>query len=232
MRSEAQLKFEIELYKKGDEINKLTEKCEDQQKIKAALGCRIADLEELEKYYKKQIVLLQNQLHRSMNTTNINDVNTKELINCLMHGVMKSEKFPAYVREVAINMHYHSPRAYEFLRKTFNNNLPHTSTLRRWYAHSDLNTGPGITTKTLEFLKKKGYVTYGCDDKDDPLIAKEAIVFVVSGLNEKFRIPAAYHFVNSLDAIKKAALVNLVLVALTETGVTIASLTFDGHPTN
>lgn len=163
----------------------------------------------------------------------------KELVNCLVNGIPKSENFSEYVREVAINMHYLSPRAYNYFRKTFNNNFPHESTIRRWYANSDLNAEPGITSKSLEFLKKKaiekkllkkemvvavsfdemsirkqiiwsrhkgimdGYVTYGCDDKDDPFIAKESIVFMVSGLNAKFRIPVAYHFVNSLDALKK-----------------------------
>lgn len=77
-----------------------------------------------------------------------------------------------------------------------------------------------------------GYVTYGCDDLDDPLVAREAIVFMVSGLNEKIRIPVAYHFVNSLDASQKAELVKSVLIALIEIGIDITSITFDGHPTN
>lgn len=66
-----------------------------------------------------------------------------------------------------------------------------------------------------------GYVTYGCDDVDDPLVAKEAIVYVVSGLNEKFRIPLAYHFVNSRVAGKRVSLVVDVINSLDEIGVKV-----------
>lgn len=178
------------------------------------------------------------------------------------------QKYPANVRQFSLNLHFHSPRAYEFVRATFDDNLPHNSTLRRWYANSDLFTEPGITTKSLEVIKTKvaekkevgeelvvsvcfdemkvrkhitwdsclkqmrGYVSYGCKDEDDKLEANEAIVFMVSGLNDKFRIPIAYHFINSLDASQKSELVRLILNALLETGVMIAGLTFDGHPTN
>lgn len=77
-----------------------------------------------------------------------------------------------------------------------------------------------------------GYISYGYEKHEDRLIAKEAIVFMASGLNEKFRIPIAYHFINSLTADKKAELVEKVLVAMIEIGVKIASITFDGHATN
>lgn len=117
-------------------------------------------------------------------------------------------------------MHYLSPRAYELTRRTFNNNLPHERTIRKYYANSDLKSEPGITSKSLDFLKRnvvmqqnknselvcavcldeisirkqiifnreqmKGYVTYGCDDKDDTLVARETIVFIVSGINKFF----------------------------------------------
>lgn len=150
------------------------------------------------------------------------------------------EKYTANVRQFALNLHYHSPRAYEFVRATFGNNLPHNSTLRKWYANSDLFTEPGITQKSLDLIKSKvvgknqvreelvvsvcfdemkirkhitwdsclkqmrGYVSYGCKDQDDKLEANEAIVFMASGLNDKFRIPIAYHFINSMDASQKA----------------------------
>lgn len=78
-----------------------------------------------------------------------------------------------------------------------------------------------------------GYVSYGFDKEEEEIpIAKEVIVFMVSGLNDKFRIPVAYHFINSLNASKKADLLKKVLLQLIEIGVKLASITFDGHPTN
>lgn len=177
-------------------------------------------------------------------------------------------KYPKEVREFALNLHFCSPRAYEHVRKTFDGHLPHNATIRKWYALSDLNAKPGITDKTLEFLRKKvadmksagkdlvcsvcfdemsirkliswcqsegymlGYITYGNDGGEEPSVAKEAIVFIVNGVNELFSIPIAYHFVNSLDATQKLQLVASVLRALLEIGVKVTSITFDGHPTN
>lgn len=53
-------------------------------------------------------------------------------------------------------MHYHSPRAYEFLRETFSNHLPHAGTIRAWYANSDLNTEPNvISVNCLNMIRRK-----------------------------------------------------------------------------
>lgn len=190
------------------------------------------------------------------------------LINCLVNGILPTQKYPPEVRKFAVALHYHQPRSYEYVRQVFNENLPHSSTIRKWYANSDLHCEPGISVVSLEYLRAKaaemkksnlklvatlcfdemsirkqitwsadkehmlGYVTYGCDDPENPSVANQAIVFVVSGLNDKFRIPIAYHFVNSLDGLKKAALFRSVLDALFGVGIIITSATCDNHFTN
>lgn len=196
------------------------------------------------------------------------DVRQKEIIDCLVNGILPTKKYSEFVRQFALSVHFQSPRAYEYIREVFNNHLPHNSTMRKWYSNSNVDDSPGITKTALNFLIRKvaeknqtgqklvcavcfdemsmrkqiiwdynsrqmlGFVTYGSNDRDDPLVANEALVFMVSGLNEKFRIPVGYHFVSKLDATKKAELVKSVLIALIETGVEISSITFDGHPTN
>lgn len=75
-----------------------------------------------------------------------------------------------------------------------------------------------------------GYVTYGQTDLKEKPIATKSLVFMVCGLNEKIRIPVAYHFVNSLNASDKTDLLENVLNALLEIGVKITSVTFDGDP--
>lgn len=65
------------------------------------------------------------------------------------------KKYSKYVREFSLNLHFHSPRSYEFVRQTFDGNLPHPATLRKWYSNSDLNSPPGITDTSLRFLKQK-----------------------------------------------------------------------------
>lgn len=84
------------------------------------------------------------------------DEEQSEIIKCLIHGVKQMEKYPESVRKFSLTLHYHSPRAYEFCRKTFNNHLPHAHTITSWYANSDLNTEPNtINNQVLNILKKK-----------------------------------------------------------------------------
>lgn len=51
-------------------------------------------------------------------------------------------------------MHSLGPRAYRFLREKFHNNFPHPTTLRKYYSNSSSNGQPGISTDSLETLRK------------------------------------------------------------------------------
>lgn len=53
-------------------------------------------------------------------------------------------------------MHFHSPRAYQYLREKFNKKLPHVSTLRKWYSNSDIKGEPGILLEAMNTLKSLG----------------------------------------------------------------------------
>lgn len=166
-------------------------------------------------------------------------------------------------------MHLHSPGAYNFLRQKFNSNLPHESTIRKWYANCNSNGEPGIQNECLWTLgnlvaeyqeqgksllcslafdemaikqviqwsdvRKKflGYVTYGDrDEPEDRSIASHAIVFLLSGIDQAFSIPVAYHFIKSLKKDEKKDLLIDVVTALTQIGITIVNITFDGLSTN
>lgn len=63
-------------------------------------------------------------------------------------------------------------------------------------------------------------------------LAKEALVFLVSGIEEDFKIPIAYFFINSLDTKQSAFITNQVLTRLSQIGVEVATLTMDGPRTN
>lgn len=90
-----------------------------------------------------------------MNLTYFQAFNIREIILCLIGGVGKGEKYPPGVRMFAFNLNYHSPRAYEFVRSVFNNNLPNESTIRGWYENSDLNCTPGINKNMFDVIKRK-----------------------------------------------------------------------------
>lgn len=69
-----------------------------------------------------------------------------------------------------------SPRAYNYVRTKFNNNLPHTGTIRIWYANSSANGHPGISKETLETL-----TTLSDEHK-----AKDSSVYATLSLDEVY----------------------------------------------
>lgn len=83
------------------------------------------------------------------------------------------------------------------------------------------------STKTL-----LGYPTYPQDGSNNNSLANQAIVFLLCGVNEQFKVPIAYHFIASLDGKKRSKLLNEVTDALIERGVIIMNITFDGYPGN
>lgn len=72
-----------------------------------------------------------------------------------------------------------------------------------------------------------GFSTYG-----EKGIAKEALAFVVHGVNEEFQFPIAYHFITSISAKEKKQLLLEVVEAIQSAGAIVMATTFDGHKTN
>lgn len=55
---------------------------------------------------------------------------------------------------------------------------------------------------------------------------------MVSGIEEQFKIPVGYFLINGISAEAKMDLVNTMLIALHDAGVTIIALVFDGTQAN
>ncbi|KAL9695719.1 hypothetical protein quinque_015004 [Culex quinquefasciatus] len=70
------------------------------------------------------------------------------------------------------------------------------------------------------------------DLQDHITPAKEALVFMVTGIQEQWKVPVAYFLSSGLTASEKANIVQMMLQALSEAGVQIVALTFDGTSTN
>lgn len=82
--------------------------------------------------------------------------------------------------------------------------------------------------QTQQYL---GYVTYG--NKGDTLeVATQALVFMLSGINQYFEFPLAYHFISSLNATEKASLLTEIIGKITEQDVRVINVTFDGYASN
>lgn len=79
-----------------------------------------------------------------------------------------------------------------------------------------------------------GFVTFGKVGEDIQClpIATEALVFLLSGINIPFNLPIAFYFIAKLEGIDKVILISSILKSLTEIGVKVLTITFDGLPSN
>lgn len=78
-----------------------------------------------------------------------------EIVHCLCNGIPHRKQYPPVIRSFCMSLHFHSPRAYVFLREKFNKNLPHIETLRSWYRNSNIDGEPGINSHSIRILNDK-----------------------------------------------------------------------------
>lgn len=183
-------------------------------------------------------------------------------------GVKGGEKYPAKVRHFCLALHYFSPRGYEYVRKTFNYHLPHSRTIRCWYANSDIQGDPGIQEKHMEritniaqkyadenngrelmcslvfdemsirqqvlfSLSNLNYMGFNNNpESQENTVVKQAIVFILNGIDVNFECPVAYFFIDSLKKVPRSNMVMDIIKSVTRCGIKITNLTFDGHPSN
>lgn len=84
--------------------------------------------------------------------------------------------------------------------------------------------------------KKKfdGFIDMGKPAFEDQALAlaKDALVFLVCGADEDFKIPVSYFLTNGLIGEERAALLNEILIRLANIGIIVVSITFDGLAAN
>ncbi|KAJ3631659.1 hypothetical protein MTP99_012775 [Tenebrio molitor] len=140
--------------------------------------------------------------------------------------------------------------------------LPHPSTIQKWYLtvnagpgftqeafdalknKADRNPIVNLTVdemairEHLHWSGKRfcGYVDMGMSSEDanfdNSELAKNALVFMATAINEHWKVPVGYFLINGLNADERANLVNKCLHLLNEVGVKCHSLTFDGAAVN
>lgn len=82
--------------------------------------------------------------------------------------------------------------------------------------------------------RSTGQVNFGTnvDSAGNELYAKEALVYMVTGVNMSFKIPVAYFLISGLTAEEKAAITKEVILLVSKTGVKVIGLVFDGLVSN
>ena len=64
-----------------------------------------------------------------------------------------TQKYNPTLRSFALTLAFYSPKAYSFVRNTFNRSLPHLATISKWYKTVD--GSPGFTQEALVALGLK-----------------------------------------------------------------------------
>ncbi len=66
------------------------------------------------------------------------------------------------------------------------------------------------------------------EDDDSAPVAKDALVLMVVSVNGSWNVPCGYFFLDGLNGVERASLVNVCLQQLWDTEAEVASVTFDG----
>lgn len=172
-----------------------------------------------------------------------------------------------------MTLHFYSPKAYEYVRSTFDLHLPSARTLRSWY--SSVDCSPGFTAAAFDSLREKseeykskrkvlkagmimddmfvrqqsqydlskkeflghdttGYKSASVSTKDDictPL-STQVLVFMITGIDDDFKITIGYFFHTDISGEEQAALIDDALFRLNAIGIEVISITFDGAKKN
>jgi len=222
---------------------------------------KIASLKNVLETIKRKNFLQEEQLY-NLKGISIGNVHLLKRVMYKSKEKSLSQKYSPQLRTFALTLHYYSPRAYSFVRESFNSCLPHPKTLYKWYC--SVNGEPGFNKEAFAFIKKcvnktdcslfgalimdemairqqiefDGQKFCGkCEMGDniaseDQSIAKEALVFLVVGINKMWKMPVGYFLINSITGEQKANLVVQCLSLLHNTGICIKSLTCDGAANN
>lgn len=188
-------------------------------------------------------------------------------MKCLQFG-SATKKISPTIRRFCFTLHYYSPRAYEYLRETFNQHLPTARTLRSWY--SAIDAVSGLTEASFDALKQRADDKKKCNENERLLVglvhdamfirqhsqwdkagkkylghnmtrneadiclplASQALVYMVCGIEEDFKLPIGYYLNNGSNAQEVADAIKMIMRKLSDAGVTLVSITYDGATEN
>ena len=99
----------------------------------------------------KKLKLLSEENERSMND-NFGHMATELFKNeARSYNKSSGSRYSQDIEEFAISLHFYSPRAYKFVRKSLN--LPHPATIRSWSVNIECESG--FLKKSFEFVAGK-----------------------------------------------------------------------------
>ena len=237
------------LVKKKKKIRALTSKNLRKEKTIKGLVKKLENMKQLSKEQSQS--LLSNFGHMTR------DIFLNEQKNA---NKSTTSTYADTIKQFAITLHFYSPRAYKFVRRSLH--LPCPSTIRCWAAA--INCEPGFLTNVIQHLQNSleeddkdcfllvdemaikkevvwdiknkkfaGNTDYGsilAEEQDS--IATNALVVMAVGLKRPWFHPIAYFLVDRVNAEMQAQIIKEAINLLTETGLDVHGVTFDGCAKN
>lgn len=78
-----------------------------------------------------------------------------------------------------------------------------------------------------------GLISFGSQINDPNIgIVKEIFVFMLVAINESWKIPIGYFFINGMKAVERSELVKQCINIVLDCGIVLLSVTFDGLSAN
>ena len=233
-------------------MTKLKKKLKTTQQKARRLKKKVTSLKSIVKQLKEKDLITS--ACEEMLERNFSDVPVA-LFKRMASNAGKGCKYSPELKAFALTLQFYSTKAYNFVRKTFNLALPHPVQIRKWYSKIPAEPGftepafkalelkaNGTEEKVVCSLmidemairkdvswdgkKFRGYVDLGNADDDSAPIAKDALVFMVVGVNETWKVPVGYFFVDGLSGKERANLVKLCIRKLDDVGMDVTSCHF------
>ena len=172
----------------------------------------------------------------------------------------KSSRYSDAIKKFAVSLHFFSPRAYRFVQKSLH--LPCPATIRSWAAAIDCKPGLLTNVideiknslhedkkdcvilvdempikkevpwdrKNKKFAGNTDYGSILAEEHDN--IASNALVFMAVGLKQPWFHPIAYFLVYCVNGKMQAQLIKEGINLLTEAGLDVQAVIFDGCAKN
>ncbi|CAB4032804.1 THAP domain-containing 9, partial, partial [Paramuricea clavata] len=242
-------KLKKTLKKKNNKIRSLSAKNLRKEKTIKGLVKKLEEIKALSEEQSQH--LMSNFGHMTK------DIFTNEQKN---EGNSTGSRYSEQIKQFAISLHFYSAKAYKFVRKSLH--LPHPSTIRSWASSIECEPGflsnviehlqntleddnkdciilvdeMSIKKEVLWDAKKQkfaGNTDYGpilAEDQDT--IAHNALVVMAVGLQKPWSYPIAYFLVNHMDSKMQAQIIKESINLLTDAGLDVHAVTFDGCSKN
>ena len=143
-------KLKRKLSAKDDELGKLRKKLKMSQQKNRRLGKKVKSLNEIYKTLQQKHLLSEQSISdlKACFSPVASSIIERHLKKC--SGKLGPNTYPPDLRTFALTLQFHSSRAYDYVRRTFSNCLPHPDTLSKWYRCMDGNAG--FSSETFEAL--------------------------------------------------------------------------------